>query len=189
MSGLRLTGWIRQFLLAATQASMDSRTVLVTSCFGRKPSTVRAFSIEYRCAPDVVEGRVCVLGIDARDELVPRHELQAWLMPEVASHDFGVAAQRKRLHAHAVEALPGGRFGLVQACLMECRDVFGVHAVWSRRRGRAKAEPSRTRVDDPRVRLPAGPMGIHPGQDVSGMHDAGARDPALRSGTARWPAC
>ena len=35
MSGLRLTGWIRQFLLAATQASMDSRTVLVTSCFGR----------------------------------------------------------------------------------------------------------------------------------------------------------
>ena len=113
----------------------------------------------------MVEGRVCVLGIDARDELVPRHELQAWLMPEVASHDFGVAAQRKRLRTHAVEALPGGRFGLVQACLMECRDVFGVHMMYGlaaavgRRRGRRHAE-----VDDPRVRLPAGPMGIHPGR-------------------------
>ena len=42
-----VNGWGHQFRLAATQASMDSRTVSVTVCFGRKPRTVRALSIEY----------------------------------------------------------------------------------------------------------------------------------------------
>ena len=40
-----LSGWVRQFRLAATKASMDSRTVSVTVCFGRKPRTVRAFEV------------------------------------------------------------------------------------------------------------------------------------------------
>ena len=81
------------------------------------------------CPPDVLQGRFSVLGVDAGDELVPRHELQSRLMAEVASHDLGVAAQRERLHAHAVKALPGGRIGLLQARLMQSRHVLGVHMV------------------------------------------------------------
>ncbi len=81
------------------------------------------------CSADVVKGRVSVLGIDAAGERGPRHELQPRLMAEVASHDVGVAAQRERLRSHAVEALPGGGFGFVQARLMQSRHVFGVHVM------------------------------------------------------------
>ena len=98
-------------------------------------------------------------------------------MAEVASHDLGVAAQRERLRAHAVEALPGGRIGLLQARLMQCRHVLGVHVVdgldatVGQQAGPVRAE----RVDDRRVEV-AGGADRYPARaaDVSGVHDAGA---------------
>ena len=71
-----MDGGLGQFRLA-TQASMDSGTVSVAPCFGRSRRAVRALSIDCRGgSPEVFEGRVSVLGIDAGAELVHRHDLQ-----------------------------------------------------------------------------------------------------------------